>query len=198
MEKFIVGLTGGIASGKTVVSDHLKSRGLTVIDADEISREITANGGDAEELLKKEFPDAYASGSLNRAILRSEVFADEKKLATLNAITHPIIHAKIAQTIKNSPEKIIILVVPLLFETGYDNDCDYIVTVTADKNTRIKRIMNRNNSITEGVAKSMIDAQLSDSERAKKSHEINENNGDLTQLLEKADLLYDKIQVLAK
>lgn len=198
MDKFIVGLTGGIASGKTVVSDHLKSRGLTIIDADEVSREITADGGLAEELLKKEFPQAYASGTLNRAILRSEVFASDEKLAKLNAITHPIIHDEIVKRIALAPTQPVVLVVPLLFETGYDKECDYIVTVTANENTRIKRIVNRNNSITDGVAKSMINAQTSDSERVAKSHEVIVNDGELADLIKKADALYNKIKSFAK
>ena len=198
MDKFIVGLTGGIASGKTVISDRLKSRGLTVIDADEISREVTANGGLAEKALKKEFPQAYEGGTLDRTLLRSEVFASEEKLAKLNAITHPLIRKQIFEEIAKSPEKTVVLVVPLLFETGYDAHCDYIVTVVASERTRIKRIINRNNSITDGVAKSMINAQISDSERMAKSHEIIVNDGSLDDLIEKADALYDKIKVIAK
>ena len=197
MNKFIVGLTGGIASGKTAVSDMLKEKGLPVIDADIISREITADGGKAEDKLKNAFPFAYVNGKLDRKILREEVFANPDQLERLNAITHPLIRAEINQKIAQTPEKVVILVVPLLFETGYDRDCDYIVTVVADEKTRINRIKNRNNSITDKVARSMIESQLTDEIKIKGANEVIYNDGDLNELKIKVDELFARIEKLA-
>ena len=198
MSKFIVGITGGIASGKTAVSDMLKSRGFAVVDADEISREITSSGGIALPEIKKAFPNAFMGENLNREVLREEVFNNKEKLNKLNAIMHPLIHRLVFEKIEELNDEIIILVVPLLFETGYDKDCDYIVTVVSDEKTRINRIKDRNNSITDGVAKSMIKSQYSDGIKVAKSNTVINNDGDLIQLRQKVDELEGKIKAICE
>jgi dephospho-CoA kinase len=126
--------------------------------------------------------------------MREATFSDENLRAKLNAITHPLIFNAVQNKIKDSSAPIIILVVPLLFETGSEKQCHYVVTVSADEKTRIKRVMERNNSITEEVAKAIISSQMSDDERNARADKIIYNNGTQQELEKEVELLYYEIK----
>jgi dephospho-CoA kinase len=194
MKPYVVGLTGGIASGKSAVSTRLEQMGFEIVDTDVISREVIAPGTQGEKLLKTMFPFAFVDGKFDRKIMREATFSDENLRAKLNAITHPLIFNAVQNKIKDSSAPIIILVVPLLFETGSEKQCHYVVTVSADEKTRIKRVMERNNSITEEVAKAIISSQMSDDERNARADKIIYNNGTQQELEKEVELLYYEIK----
>lgn len=197
MSKFVVGITGGIASGKTTVSDMLASFGARVIDADIISREVIATGTDGEKMLKKAFPKAYKTGELNRVVLREIVFSSDVEREKLNAITHPLVEKEIIRLIENATETVYV-VVPLLFETGYDKYCDYIVTVTANEGERIRRLKLRNNTINDDVARKIIASQCCDDERVKRSDEVIVNDGEIGEIEKKVRKLYEDMKTRSK
>lgn len=193
-EKFVVGLTGGIASGKSAVSGFLgEEPGITVIDADVVSREIYKNS-DVGTAILREFPECEENGEINRRKLRS-VFADPEKTTKLNSITHPAIIGECKRRIAGA-RGIVLFVVPLLFETGMDKICDATVVVVADKKTRIKRLLNRDN-IDEETAENMMQRQWEDGERIKKADFIIENDGDISDLKKKTLLLLTEIRKIA-
>ena len=160
----IAGLTGGIGSGKTVATDALRAAGFFVVDADEVSRSLTAPGTPAEKELLRMFPSADNNGTLNRRTLREIISKDEKARSDLNAFTHPLIIDEIKKIIERSSSPVVIAA-PLLFETALSSLCDCIVCVTAPRKIRLDRIAKRDN-ISQGSAAAIIDAQMSDCYRA--------------------------------
>lgn len=199
MEKtYVVGITGGIASGKSAVSGILEKKGAYIIDADLVAREVAAPGGECAAMMAEAFPEAFAGGVLNRCKLREEVFSDKKKLARLNSITHPLIKAELARRIDGCAEPAAFLVVPLMFETGCDSLCDYIVTVVSDEETRINRLKARNNNITEELAREIMRSQISENERITRADEVIVNNDSLEKLEAKVNEFYSKIKCREK
>ncbi len=164
----VVGITGGIASGKTVATDALIASGFCVIDADEISRAITAPHSPAERALTAQFPDACADGRLDRRRLREIISTDAAARARLNAVTHPLILSEIKRQISNANGDVV-LSAPLLFETGLDKLCDATVCVTCPYELRLKRLVERD-GVTEKAAAAMIAAQMPDAERNAKAN----------------------------
>lgn len=159
----VIGLTGGIASGKTVATTALKQAGYTVIDADEVSRELFACGTDGEQSIMLTFPQAAENGKLNRAALRKIIAKDDEARSALNALTHPAIVEQIKKQIAAATPPII-LSAPLLFESGLSALCDVTVCVHCPCPIRLQRLTARD-GITAEDAASIIDAQMSDDER---------------------------------
>lgn len=189
MASRVIGLTGGIASGKTTVSDELKRLGAVVIDADVVSREA----GETEEYktaLKNAFPEAFDGDKLNRAKLREIAFSSPKNTKKLNAATHPIIIRELKNAV-DGEDGTIFLVVPLMFETGCDKLCDEVIVVSASEKTRIKRLMARNTDITEELAKKILSGQASEQERISKADRVIYNDGDLSEVISMAKKVYE-------
>lgn len=174
--KYVIGLTGGSGAGKSAVSEFLKEKGATVIDADAISREITKEGGIALPEIDKAFPGVIKDGVLDRKALGRIVFTDSCKLSLLNEITHKYIKKLTEEKIKKA-DGLIVLDAPLLFEAGEDVLCDKIVFVTADEEVRIKRIMKRD-ALSYPDAKMRIDARNL-SPIMEKCDFVIENNGEI-------------------
>lgn len=191
---YVIGITGGIAGGKTAVSDMLAKKGEQIIDADVISREVTEPGTKGERLLKEAFPEAFEDGSLDRGRLREIVFADEKKLQKLDEITHPLIREEIEKRIAETDREQVYLVVPLMFESGFDALCDYIVTVVSDEDKRIKRLKARNNSITDELAERIVHSQVSECERVTRADGVIVNNDSRERLEERVNEFYEEIK----
>lgn len=190
----VIGITGGIAGGKTAVSDMLARKGEQIIDADVISREVTEPGTKGERLLKEAFPEAFEGGSLDRGRLREIVFADEKKLQKLDEITHPLIREEIEKRIAETDREQVYVVVPLMFESGFDALCDYIVTVVSDEDKRIKRLKARNNSITDELAERIVHSQVSECERVTRADGVIVNNDSRERLEERVNEFYEEIK----
>lgn len=191
---YVIGITGGIAGGKTAVSDMLAKKGEQIIDADVISRKVIEPGTKGERLLKEAFPEAFEGGSLDRGRLREIVFADEKKLQKLDEITHPLIREEIEKRIAETDREQVYLVVPLMFESGFDALCDYIVTVVSDEDKRIKRLKARNNSITDELAERIVHSQVSECERVTRADGVIVNNDSRERLEERVNEFYEEIK----
>lgn len=179
--RYIIGLTGGIACGKSVVSDIFEKQGIPIIDTDIISRKVMKEGEDCYKELVASFPDAVENGTLSRFLLKNIVFNDKQKLAILNSITHKYIKEETIKEIEKQ-NSVAVIVVPLMFESGFDKLCDCIVCVSANKNERINRIISRDN-ISEELAENIIKSQLSDQERRAKSDYVIENNSSIEDLI---------------
>lgn len=185
--RYVIGLTGGIACGKSVVSDIFARNGINIIDTDIISRVVMQEGQKCNDEVKKTFPACVENGVINRRTLREIVFNDKQKLAKLNAITLKYI----AQETENQlamQNDLVVLVVPLMFESGFDKYCDFIVDVACSEEERINRLTKRDN-ITKDLALSMINSQMKDSERREKSDFVIENNGKVSDLEKKVENL---------
>src|SRR6056297_3621423 len=189
----VIGLTGGIASGKSTVSNYLINKGYHVIDADIIAREVVAKGSRGLEKIATTFGKSILkeNGSLNRKKLRNIVFNDEKALKQLEEITHPLIINKISEKLKNLRNNdrfsLVFLDCPLLFEMSLEalvNEVWLISTTTANQ---ISRIVERDK--TDPLeAKKIIEQQMSLKEKIKKSDIIIKNNSTIEELKSKIDL----------
>lgn len=191
MAKRVIGITGGIASGKTVVSDAIKDAGGTIIDADVVSREVTRFPA-VLSALKEAFPAAFDGDSLDRVKLRSLAFSTAENTKKLNDVTHPAIIEKLKELIDEA-SGVAFLVVPLMYESGCDKLCDEVVEVYADEETRIKRLLRRNTDITEEVARMIIARQTNEEERLKKADRVIKNDGGIDDLKRKAIELYKSV-----
>jgi len=171
MSSYVIGLTGGIACGKTNLSDALRKEGAPVIDADEISRSLTAPGGDALPLIRKAFGDPVFDGdNLNRKKLGALVFSDPQALKTLNGITHPLSLQKMKEEMDRHPGTVV-LDVPLLFETGLDQWCDEIWCAYLPQQEQLKRLMARD-GITRAAALQRIHSQMPTLQKARRADHV--------------------------
>ena len=181
----IIGVTGGIASGKSLIEQCFIEHGIPVIDADVVAREVVHPGGEAYDALYAAFGPAFfhADGTLDRAKLREHVFSDPAALENLNGITHPAIARRIAEQLATMDTNIIALIAPLLVETGLNALCDTVWLITCDAETRIDRLTRRD-GISRETALAIISAQLTDCEKAYKSDIIIDNSGEAARTTE--------------
>jgi len=194
----LIGLTGGIGSGKTAVSSLLAQLGAGIVDTDLIARQITAPHGSAIALIEKQFgPDFITTdGALNRDKMRSLVFATPEARKSLEAITHPLIRqeaAKQALQLSKGGATYLVFVVPLLIESGsWQNLIDRLVVVDCPQETQIQRVVQRSNLSREEVEK-ILAAQASRQERLKHADMVIENQGSPKQLEVEVQNLHQKI-----
>lgn len=183
----IIGVTGGIGSGKSTVSSALRDLGAAVVDADVLARNVTASGGKAFEELVGYFGKdiVNAKGDLDREKLASIAFNDKVKLHALNCITHKHIVEKIRDTVeilKNSGKwDMVVIDAPIPVEKGFLDLADEVWVVAADRETRIKRVMDRS-GYSYNDAADRISAQLRDEEYIKMADEVLYNNGSMEEL----------------
>lgn len=142
---YIIGLTGGIASGKSNLDKALSREGVLVIDADKISHGLTRDGGAALPALRARYGDSIFDGDkLNRKRFGDLVFSDKQQLAALNAILHPMIRAEIERQIEeNAALPALVIDVPLLYEVGWDSMCDEVWCAWAPPFEQVRRLMRR-------------------------------------------------------
>ena len=190
----IIGITGGIASGKTIVSDYVKKLGYPVVDAALLSREIMAPGSPVLEQVRHIFGETMIAGdgALNRKALAEKIFHDEQARQTLDGLTHPAIRALAEERFSQlEGESTVFFVVPLLFESGMDDLCDEIWLVHAEESLRRSRLSARD-GIDETYAQSKIDSQMRDEERLNKGTRVLFNDGDLNHLYEQIESFLKK------
>lgn len=180
----IIGLTGGIASGKSTVSCILSRLGALIIDADKIAREVVEPGEKALGLIVREFGDNVlkSNGTLNRKALGNIVFNDPKKLSLLNEITHPEIRKRILEYIKRYTSKeenrAIIIDAAVLIESGMHEFVDEVWLVYVDYKTQLSRLMERDN-LDLKEAEARIKSQMPVEDKIKLSHKVIDNTGDI-------------------
>lgn len=188
---FVLGITGGIASGKSAASEHLGSLGAFVIDADAISHLLTRYpGGEALGAIRAAFGDAVFTpeGALNRRALGDMVFGDEAKRRALEGILHPMIQHHVLQLMEAATSPVVVMNVPLLYETGMDTLCDAVWVMALEPEQQTLRLMNRD-QLTREQAQSRIISQMPLDEKARRAtavihtdRPISETQRELTQL----------------
>ena len=190
----IVGLTGGIASGKSTVSNILKKFDIYIADADKIAKDLGNREDVIKEIQEKISKDILDDkNNIDRAKLKNIVFSDKTKLKVLNSIFHPKIKEELKKIKLNSSKNdIIIFDVPLLFETDIYKMCDKNILVYVDEEIQIQRLILRD-KITRELAKKIIDSQMSLGEKKLKSDIFIENNGTISELEEKIEIIYKNI-----
>lgn len=183
----VIGLTGGIGTGKSTASEYLRKQGFSIIDADRISREIVEPG----TLLLKELEKNFGSGiikddgTLDRKALAAIVFSDKEKKSRLDGLMHGHILDEIERKISESQSEEgrgIIVDAPLLFETGLEKKCDQVWLITADEKLRILRVCERDGMDPEEV-RARIQNQMADEEKKERAHRIVDNSGSKEALL---------------
>ena len=192
----IIGLTGGMASGKSAAARYLRGRGISVLDADEISRELTRKGAPGAAALKKELGREYFNGDEpDRAAIARWAFSSPENTARLNELIHPLVIERLKSSLvrlEGSGENAVVIDCPLLFESGLDKLCSQVWLITADYETRIRRAAERS-GLTRQQAEERMSRQMSDSQRVLFSDEIIDNNGSLSELEEKLKPLADRL-----
>lgn len=187
-----VGLTGGIASGKTTVADRWRTHGAVLIDSDVLAREVVEPGTPALAAIRARFgPEVIAAdGSLDRAALRTIVFSDDQARVALNAIVHPAVRMRAAELERRArPGAVVVHVIPLLVETGQQGDFDEVVVVDVEPSVQLNRLMERDGfSVDESRAR--IRAQATREERLAAASIVITNNGDRASLLARADAVW--------
>ena len=194
MSSFIVGLTGGIGSGKSTVADLFVAHGASLVDTDAIAHQLTAAGGLAMPAIVGAFGSDVAdvNGALDRAAMRRLVFADAGARERLEAILHPIIRQVSAERCALAITPYVILAVPLLVESGdFRQRCDKIVVVDCTESVQISRVMARS-ALSEKEVRAILAAQASREQRLAAADDVIDNSGGLTKLYPRVAELHIK------
>lgn len=185
---YVVGLTGGIGSGKSAAGDLFAARGITVVDTDAIAHALTAPGGEAMPAIRAEFGDAVAAadGALDRAAMRAIVFADASARKRLEGILHPMIGSESERLLStseaNGDSPYAILMVPLLIESGsYRDRVDRVAVVDCAETTQIARVISRN-GLAQSDVERILAAQATRAERLAAADDVIDNDGALAEL----------------
>lgn len=199
IKALIIGLTGQTGAGKSTVGDMLSKKGFFYIDCDKIARLVTEKGSSVLSQLADAFGNDILNenGELDRKLLAKRAFATKESTDILNHITHPAIQKLVDKKIRGAffdGYDVAIVDAAALFESDIKDNCDIIVSVIANEDTRLKRIMNRDN-ISEDSAKIRIKAQLTEEYYKSHSDIIIENNSDLSELKNQIDRLMNLIEV---
>ncbi len=196
---FVVGITGGIGSGKSAVSDSFADLGIKVVDADIASRVIVEPGQPALEKISAHFgPSVIQSdGTLHRRALREQIFSDKKQRDWLELLLHPLIGEYLQRELALAGSAYAILVSPLLIETGQARLTNRILVVDVPESVQIERVMQRDNNTKEQVL-AIIEAQTSRGERLKHADDVISNKGSIASLEEQVGCLHTKYVRLAR
>lgn len=194
---YIIGLTGGIASGKSTVSTMLAELGAYIIDADEIARTIVMPNQPAWHDIVAHFGSEILlpDGTINRRVLGEKIFKDKAERICLEKITHPYIEDQIQKNIAHAKligTNIVVLDVPLLFETGWQRMVDEIWVVYVEREVQLTRLIARN-KLTYQQAMDRIDAQMSLSEKVKKADVVIDNNLDIEHARKQVTVAWGKL-----
>lgn len=171
----VVGLTGGIGSGKSTIAKEFATLGISVFNSDEQAKVLIATDAQVKERIIAAFgEEAYQNGEYNRAYIAQIVFNNPEKLAILNSIVHPALAKHFKQWAKKQTSPYVLKEAAILFESGSYKDCDYIITVTAPEQLRIARVMARDHC-TEPQVRARMAQQWSDAQRIALSNTVIEN-----------------------
>ena len=208
MPPLVIALTGGIGSGKSTVANLLAELGATVIDTDEIAHRLTAAGQPGARAIGEQFGTQYlaADGALDRNRMRELVFSDTQAREKLENLLHPMIRAEVESemntavgaTDNRTPAPYIVIVVPLLVETGaYRNLARRVLVVDCDERQQVARVVERSHLTAQAVQAIMAN-QVSRAERLRRADDVVQNDGDLAALRSMVEALHRKYLDLAK
>lgn len=199
MSAFVVGLTGGIGSGKSMVADLFVAQGAALVDTDAIAHELTGPGGNAMPALIAAFglEVVRGDGAMDRAAMRRLVFADPSAKGRLEGILHPMIRQLSAERCRSATCPYVILAVPLLLESGsYRERCDRILVVDCPESLQIERVMARNGMAGDEV-KAIMAAQASRVQRLAIADDVVLNDGERTKIYPQVLALHQKYLLLS-
>lgn len=196
---FVVGLTGGIGSGKTAASNAFARLGVEIVDADVVAREVVARGTPALAAIAAHFGPRIllADGSLDRAQLRQRIFSQPEDKRWLEALLHPLIGQETQRQLKNARSPYVIYVSPLLVEGGHQSFCDRLVVVDVPEALQLSRTMARDSNDQEQVQR-IVASQADRQTRLAVASDVIDNIGDLTQLEAQVATLHAKFTQLAE
>ncbi|HUX23431.1 MAG TPA: dephospho-CoA kinase [Burkholderiales bacterium] len=196
---YVVGLTGGIGSGKSTAARIFEELGATVVDTDAIAHALTGPGGAAMAPIRAAFGADYvtAEGALARARMRELVFADAARKSMLEAILHPLIRRRSDELVRDARGPYVILVVPLLIESrDYRSRCQRILVVDCPEELQIERVATRS-GISAAQVRAIMATQVSRAARLAAADDVIDNSGDLAQLRREAEVLHRRYLRLA-
>ena len=194
---FILGLTGGIGSGKSAASQWFESQGITVVDADIVAREVVEKGQPALLAIQQHFGNwvLQPDGTLDRRALRDYIFKEPNARKQLEQITHPVIRTSIIQQLHNATSPYVVLVSPLLFETNQHELTQHTLLIDASEELQIARASSRDSQNIDQIKK-IIAAQMPRIQKQQMANDIVLNHGELVHLYEKLKPLH--LQYLAR
>ncbi|EMD77884.1 dephospho-CoA kinase [Vibrio diabolicus E0666] len=196
----VIGLTGGIASGKTTVANLFKQQfKIDIVDADIVAREVVEPGTPGLNAIIEHFGHDIVreDQTLDRAKLREKIFSNSDEKAWLNALLHPIIREKMIEDLQQVTSEYALLVVPLLVENKLDSLCDRVLVVDVEPNTQISRTMKRDN-VSEEQARAILASQASREQRLALAHDVVKNNPSDPDLLLQITDLHEKYLAMCK
>ncbi len=191
---FVVGITGGIGSGKSAVTDHLETLGITVVDSDKVARVVVEPGTPGLAAIAQHFGEdiLLADGRLDRAALRKIVFDNPDERKVLEGITHPRIRDEISRQLSEANSPYVVLSSPLLLESGQNTFADYVVVVDVPEEVQLTRTMARDNN-SEALVKQIMAAQLDRKIRLSRADTSIMNDGSLDALYERLKKLHEDL-----
>jgi len=191
---FVVGITGGIGSGKSAVTDHLETLGITVVDADKVARVVVEAGTPGLAAITQRFGEdiLLANGGLDRAALRKIIFDNPDERKVLEGITHPRIRDEIARQLSEASSPYVILSSPLLLESDQNTFADYVVVVDVPEEVQLTRTMARDDN-SETLVKQIMAAQLDRQTRLSRADTSIMNDATLKALYERVEKLHDDL-----
>ena len=197
-ERYVVGITGGIGSGKSAVTDYLETKGITIVDADKVARVVVEPGTAGLEAISEYFGKdiLLPNGALDRAALRKVVFNNPDERKVLEGITHPRIREEIARQLSEATSPYVVLASPLLLESGQNSFADYIVVVDVPESVQLSRTMARDDN-SEQLVKSIMAVQLDRETRLSRADTAISNDGSLDELYTRVDVLHDDLLMRA-
>ncbi|WP_105169324.1 dephospho-CoA kinase [Pseudoalteromonas sp. T1lg23B] len=198
MSNWVLGLTGGIGAGKTAVSNALADKGIVIVDADVIAKDVVAKGSPGLNAIANKFGTdmLLADGRLNRAKLRELIFSDAQSKEWLEQLLHPMIRTEILTQLNQANGPYVVLSAPLLFENNLDTLCDHTLLVDVPEHIQMARTAARDNVQTAQVEK-IIAAQMSRSEKQKRANTILNNDKSLTDMYNELELLHQNFVSIA-
>lgn len=195
---FKLGLTGGIGSGKTVASDYFARLGIEVVDTDLVARQVVEPGTPALEEIKAHFGSdvIQPDGTLDRKALRTRVFADENERTWLESLLHPLIRQKTLQQLESAHSAYVILVSPLLIESGRHRLADRVLVIDSPEALQLSRAQHRDDSDALQI-KAIMQTQFSREQRLAQADDVVINDADIASLERQLDVLHAKYLAIA-
>lgn len=190
---YILGLTGGIGSGKSTIGKWFLEKGIPVYDSDKEAKLLmNENPSLKSQLIDLFGPETYLNNEYNRKFVAEQVFENKEKLAALNAIVHPAVFHHFHEWVSQQNSEFVVKEAAILFESGSYKDCDFILTVAADESIRIQRVMDRD-QVTQEQVQARIANQWTDEQRIEKSDFVLYNNASLEDLKNQFHKTYKKL-----